>query len=101
MEQPSTLTACAAGHTVHYPAALNTLAQTGTDLAFCVACECQQVHMITILDGALPLVVARGGLDLFDRFESQGWPEHVHVDEAGEFSYRAMEPLDLARFLLE
>ncbi|MFJ9553201.1 hypothetical protein ACIRPH_05265 [Nocardiopsis sp. NPDC101807] len=101
MEQPSTLTACAAGHSVHYPAALDTLAQAGTDLAFCVACECQQVHVITIFAGDLPLVVASGGPDLFDRFKSQGWPEHVHVDEAGKFSYRVMEPLDLAGFLVE
>ncbi|RNL84769.1 hypothetical protein EFW17_10740 [Halostreptopolyspora alba] len=101
MDQPSSLVVCRAGHTAHYPAALETAANTGTDLAFCIACDCQRVHMVVLYSGERPRVVASGDVDLYARFEATEWPERVHTDEAGAFFYREMEPLGLALFLEE
>ncbi|WP_150244135.1 hypothetical protein [Nocardiopsis quinghaiensis] len=101
MDQPSSLVVCQQGHTVEYPAALDAVANAGTDLAFCRPCDCQQVHMVTLFAGDSPRVVASGDLDLYARFEATEWPERIHVDEARPFSYRELEPLDLAQFLKE
>ena len=99
MDQPSSLVVCQQGHTALYPAALDAVADAGTDLAFCTRCDCQRVHMVALYSGDRPRVVASGDMDLYARFESSGWPERIHVDEAGPFSYREMGPLDLALFM--
>lgn len=101
MDQPSSLVVCQQGHTVEYPAALDAVANAGTDLAFCTQCECPQVHMVALFAGDRPRVVSSGEADLHTRFESTGWPERIHTDEAGLFFYREMGPLGLAHFLKE
>ncbi|MFV2196003.1 hypothetical protein [Nocardiopsis sp. LOL_012] len=99
MDQPSSLVVCQQGHTVLYPAALDAIANAGTDLAFCIQCNCQQVHMVALFAGDGPRVVASGDMDLYARFEATGWPERIHTDEAGLFFYRELGSLDLALFL--
>ncbi|MBQ1081581.1 hypothetical protein [Nocardiopsis sp. B62] len=101
MDQPSSLVACQQGHTVEYPAALDAVANAGTDLAFCLACDCQQVHMVVLFAGDTPRVVASGDLDLYARFEATDWPEQVYTGGPASFSYREMGTLDLALFMKE
>jgi hypothetical protein len=100
MSELATLTACPRGHVIHYPAVLDDVAiQRMQEIAFCSACECGTVHFVVIWAGDATRLMESGGVDLFERFEATGWPEHTHADEYGMFLYRSVEnSLDIAIF---
>jgi hypothetical protein len=101
MPEPASVQACAQGHVIHYPSALDDLAiQIMQEIAFCSACDCEIVHFVVIWAGDRTRLMACGGADLFERFEATDWPEAFYADENGPFFYRTVpNSLDIALFL--
>jgi hypothetical protein len=98
----STLQACDQGHVIHYPEALDDKAnEVAQELAFCSACECGRVHFVVIWAGDCARIMASGDPELMARFEAEGWPETIYVDdEHGAFVYRTVpHPFAVSLFL--
>jgi hypothetical protein len=93
----ATLRACDQGHVIHYPEDLErTAIALMKQLAFCTTCECGTVYFVVVWAGDRTRIMASGGTDLFDKFESMLWSQEVYVDEHGLFEYSVVDnPLDV------
>ncbi len=60
------------------------------------------MHLVVVWANDRVRIMAWGGPELFERFETQPWPEEVYADGHGVFFYHVVEdPLSVNRLLTD